>query len=283
MTDDTFPLGERSVRRIGFGAMQLAGPGAFGPPHDRDAALDVLRKAVELGVNHVDTAQYYGPDVVNELIRTALRPYPEDLVIVSKVGAARDDVGRWLPAMQPEQLRAGVQENLRSLGVERLDAVNLRLMDGGQEFDAELDGFEVPADVLERPLALSNSALRAYFERQCQEAAARFEADAALTGRVRRQIIAGMNGQVPSMQEVARALGLSVRSLHRGLEAEGVRWSELVDGVRSEFAQRYLARPSLNIGEVSYLVGFSDTSAFFKAFKRWTGKKPSEYRESLAG
>jgi pyridoxine 4-dehydrogenase len=139
VTDDTFPLGERSVRRIGFGAMQLAGPGAFGPPHDRDAALDVLRKAVELGVNHVDTAQYYGPDVVNELIRTALRPYPEDLVIVSKVGAARDDVGRWLPAMQPEQLRAGVQENLRSLGVERLDAVNLRLMDGGQEFDAELD------------------------------------------------------------------------------------------------------------------------------------------------
>jgi pyridoxine 4-dehydrogenase len=139
VTDDTFPLGERSVRRIGFGAMQLAGPGAFGPPHDRDAALDVLRKAVELGVNHVDTAQYYGPDVVNELIRTALWPYPEDLVLVSKVGAARDDVGRWLPAMQPEQLRAGVQDNLRSLGVERLDAVNLRLMDGGQEFDAELE------------------------------------------------------------------------------------------------------------------------------------------------
>jgi AraC-like DNA-binding protein len=150
------------------------------------------------------------------------------------------------------------------------------------EFDAELDGFEVPAEVLERPLALANSALRAYFERQCQEAAERFEADAALTGRVRREIIAGMNGQVPSMQEVARALGLSVRSLHRGLEAEGVRWSELVDGVRSEFARRYLARPSLNIGEVSYLVGFSDTSAFFKAFKRWTGKKPGEWRESLA-
>lgn len=139
MTDDTFPLGERSVRRIGFGAMQLAGPGAFGPPHDRDAALDVLRKAVELGVNHVDTAQYYGPDVVNELIREALRPYPEDLVIVSKVGAARDEAGRWLPAMRPEQLRAGVQDNLRTLGVERLDAVNLRLTDGGQEFDAELE------------------------------------------------------------------------------------------------------------------------------------------------
>ncbi len=139
MTDDTFPLGDRSVRRIGFGAMQLAGPGAFGPPRDRDTALGVLRKAVELGVNHIDTAQYYGPDVVNALIREALRPYPEDLVIVSKVGAVRDDTGRWLPAMEPEQLRAGVLDNLRSLGVDRLDAVNLRLMDGGSEFDEQLD------------------------------------------------------------------------------------------------------------------------------------------------
>ena len=139
MTDDTFPLGDRSVRRIGFGAMQLAGPGAFGPPRDRDTALAVLRQAVELGVNHIDTAQYYGPDVVNDLIREALRPYPEDLVLVSKVGAARDATGRWLPAMAPEQLRAGVQDNLRSLGVDRLDAVNLRLMDGGQEFGEQLD------------------------------------------------------------------------------------------------------------------------------------------------
>jgi pyridoxine 4-dehydrogenase len=139
VTDDTFPLGDRSVRRIGFGAMQLAGPGAFGPPRDRDTALDVLRKAVELGVNHIDTAQYYGPDVVNELIREALRPYPEDLVLVSKVGAARDGTGRWLPAMEPEQLRAGVLDNLRSLGVDRLDAVNLRLMDGGGAFDEQLD------------------------------------------------------------------------------------------------------------------------------------------------
>ncbi|WP_041843294.1 oxidoreductase [Actinoplanes friuliensis] len=139
MTDDTFPLGDRSVRRIGFGAMQLAGPGAFGPPRDRDTALDVLRKAVELGVNHIDTAQYYGPDVVNDLIRTALSPYPEDLVLVSKVGAARDEAGRWLPALEPEQLRSGVQDNLRSLGVDRLDAVNLRLTDGGDDFDAQLD------------------------------------------------------------------------------------------------------------------------------------------------
>lgn len=139
MTDDTFPLGDRSVRRIGFGAMQLAGPGAFGPPRDRDTALDVLRKAVELGVNHIDTAQYYGPDVVNDLIREALGPYPEDLVLVSKVGAARDSTGRWLPAMEPAQLRAGVLDNLRSLGVDRLDAVNLRLMDGEGAFDEQLD------------------------------------------------------------------------------------------------------------------------------------------------
>lgn len=119
--------------------MQLAGPGAFGPPRDRDTSLAVLRKAVELGVNHIDTAQYYGPDVVNDLIREALHPYPDDLVLVSKVGAARDDAGRWLPALRPEELRAGVLDNLRSLGVERLDAVNLRLMDDGQVFDAELD------------------------------------------------------------------------------------------------------------------------------------------------
>jgi aryl-alcohol dehydrogenase-like predicted oxidoreductase len=139
VSDDTFPLGDRSVRRIGFGAMQLAGPGAFGPPRDRDAALDVLRKAVELGVNHIDTAQYYGPDIVNDLIREALSPYPQELVLVSKVGAIRDEAGRWLPALRPEQLRAGVQDNLRSLGVDRLDAVNLRLMDDSAEFDAQLE------------------------------------------------------------------------------------------------------------------------------------------------
>jgi pyridoxine 4-dehydrogenase len=132
-------LGARSVRRIGFGAMQLAGPGVFGPPRDRDEALAVLRNAVELGVNHIDTAQYYGPDVVNDLIREALSPYPEDLVLVSKVGAKRDENGRWLPALAPAELRAGVQDNLRSLGVDRLDAVNLRLMDGGADFDEQLE------------------------------------------------------------------------------------------------------------------------------------------------
>jgi pyridoxine 4-dehydrogenase len=139
VTADTFPLGARSVRRIGFGAMQLAGPGVFGPPRDREKALAVLRRAVDLGVDHIDTAQYYGPDVVNDLIREALFPYPKGLALVSKVGAARDTNGRWLPAYTPEDLRAGVLDNLRSLQVDRLDAVNLRLMGGDVPFAEQLD------------------------------------------------------------------------------------------------------------------------------------------------
>lgn len=125
----TVTLGSRSVHRIGFGAMQLPGPGVLGPPRDHDAALAVLRRAVELGVDHIDTAQYYGPDVANELIREALHPYPESLALVSKVGAVRDAEGGWPPAQQPAELRAGVEDNLRTLGVEQLAAVNLRLLD----------------------------------------------------------------------------------------------------------------------------------------------------------
>src|SRR4051794_23102118 len=126
----TAALGDHDVRRIGFGAMQLAGPGVFGPPRDRDAALAVLRRAVELGVDHLDTSQYYGPDVVNELIREALHPYPDGLRLVTKVGARRDERGAWLPALRPEELRTGVEDNLRALGVERLTLVNLRLIEG---------------------------------------------------------------------------------------------------------------------------------------------------------
>jgi pyridoxine 4-dehydrogenase len=128
---DTYRLVGRPVQRIGFGAMQLPGPRVFGPPRDRAAALTVLRRAVELGVNHIDTAQYYGPDVANELIYEALHPYPDDLVLVSKVGAARQADGGWIPAQRPEQLRQGVEANLRSLAVERVDIVNLRLMGEG--------------------------------------------------------------------------------------------------------------------------------------------------------
>ena len=122
-------LGDKPVNRIGFGAMQLAGPGVFGPPSDPDAARAVLRRAVELGVDHIDTSQYYGPDVVNELIREALYPYPENLKLVTKVGGRRDDTGGWLPALAPAELRAGVEDNLRTLRIERIDAVNLRLFD----------------------------------------------------------------------------------------------------------------------------------------------------------
>jgi aryl-alcohol dehydrogenase-like predicted oxidoreductase len=111
--------------------MQLAGPGVFGPPRDPDAARAVLLRAIELGVDHIDTSQYYGPDTVNELIRETLHPYPDDLKLVTKVGAKRDDKGAWLPAMSPRELREGVEANLRSLNVERMDLVNLRLMGEG--------------------------------------------------------------------------------------------------------------------------------------------------------
>ena len=125
----TYPLAGFDVHRVGFGAMQLPGPGVMGPPRDHDAAVAVLRRAVERGVNHIDTAQFYGPDVANSLIREALHPYPEGLALVSKVGARRDAKGGWPPAQRPEQLREDVEANLRSLGVEQLAVVNLRLPD----------------------------------------------------------------------------------------------------------------------------------------------------------
>ena len=123
-------LGDKPINRMGYGAMQLAGPGVFGPPRDPSAARAVLRRAIELGVDHIDTSQYYGPDVVNDLIRQALHPYPENLKLVTKVGARRDGAGRVLPAQRPDELRDGVEANLRSLRVERLDLVNLRLLEG---------------------------------------------------------------------------------------------------------------------------------------------------------
>src|ERR1700731_4980798 len=116
---DPFPLGRFSVARIGFGAIQLPGPGAFGPPRDRDAALAVLRRAVELGVDHIDTAQFYGPDVANELIREALYPYPDNLALVSKVGGTRDETGGWLPVHEPAGLRRDIETNPRALGADR--------------------------------------------------------------------------------------------------------------------------------------------------------------------
>ena len=137
----SYALGPWRVRRVGYGAMQLAGDNVFGPPRDRDEALRVLRTAVDRGVNHIDTAQYYGSGVVNELIREALHPYPADLAIVSKVAARRDAAAAVLPFDEPDQLRQGVEENLATLDISRLAAVNLRMMDQsapGRRFDAQL-------------------------------------------------------------------------------------------------------------------------------------------------
>jgi pyridoxine 4-dehydrogenase len=124
----TFPLGDRTVNRLGYGAMQLAGPGVFGPPKDHDAALAVLREAIAYGVNHIDTSDFYGPYITNQLIREALHPYPDDLVIVTKIGARRGDDGSWLPAFSPEALTEAVHDNLRHLGIDVLEVVNLRIM-----------------------------------------------------------------------------------------------------------------------------------------------------------
>lgn len=136
---DTFPLGSFHVGRVGFGAMQLPGPGVFGPPRDHDQAIAVLQRVIELGINHIDTAQFYGPNVANELIREALHPYPDNLALVSKVGAYRDDQGAWLPAQQPDQLRAGIEENLRTLDTDRLAAVNLRVHSGDPNTPGPVD------------------------------------------------------------------------------------------------------------------------------------------------
>lgn len=127
---DTFSLGSRQVKRLGYGAMQLAGPGVFGPPKDRHVALTVLREAIALGVNHIDTSDFYGPHVTNQIIREALHPYPDDLVIVTKIGARRGEDASWLPAFSPTELRQAVHDNLRNLGLEALDVVNFRVMIG---------------------------------------------------------------------------------------------------------------------------------------------------------
>jgi pyridoxine 4-dehydrogenase len=127
----TYRVADLELTRVGYGAMQLAGPGVFGPPKDRAAAIAVLREAVDLGITHIDTSDFYGPHVTNEIIREALSPYPDDLHIVTKVGARRDERGGWPHARTPAELRAGVQDNLRNLGLDVLDVVNLRI--GGVE------------------------------------------------------------------------------------------------------------------------------------------------------
>jgi aryl-alcohol dehydrogenase-like predicted oxidoreductase len=140
ISDDTFTMADGpTVTRMGYGAMQLAGPGVFGPPRDRAAAVALLREVVKLGITHVDTSDFYGPHVTNQIIREALHPYPEDLHIVTKVGAERDSGGGWIMAREPEQLRAQVQSNLRNLDVDVLDVVNMRV-GGGDDGHGPVSG-----------------------------------------------------------------------------------------------------------------------------------------------
>lgn len=162
--NNTFTLGDRAVNRLGYGAMQLAGPGVFGPPKDRHTAISVLREALALGVNHIDTSDFYGPHVTNQIIREALHPYGDDLVIVTKIGARRDDKGAWLPAFSPAELKQAVHDNLRNLGVDVLDVVNLRVMPPEGHGPAEgsiAENFNVLVDLqkqgLVKHLGLSNA------------------------------------------------------------------------------------------------------------------------------
>ncbi|CAM4102884.1 aldo/keto reductase family oxidoreductase [Kibdelosporangium persicum] len=155
-------MGDLTVTRFGYGAMQLAGPGVMGPPADRDGAIAVLRKAVDLGITHIDTSGAYGPRVTNELIREALHPYPESLHIVTKVGARRDEQGGWPPARRPADLRHAVHENLETLGLDRLDLVNLRLGDAqGTQPGSLAEAFgtlvELQQEGLIRHLGVSNA------------------------------------------------------------------------------------------------------------------------------
>ena len=158
----TFQLGDLPVRRLGYGAMHLSGPGVFGPPQDRDAALAVLREAVAAGVNHIDTSDYYGPHITNQLIREALHPYPDDLVIVTKIGARRGTDGSVLEATSPDELIRAAHDNLRNLGVDVLDVVNLRNVfdDADQAGDLIDAGLTILADLqrqgLVRHIGLSN-------------------------------------------------------------------------------------------------------------------------------
>jgi aryl-alcohol dehydrogenase-like predicted oxidoreductase len=167
----SFPLGDREVHRLGYGAMQLAGPHVMGPPADRDAAVAVLRRAAELGVNHIDTSDYYGPHVTNEIIREALHPYPQDLVLVTKVGARRTPDGHWPEALSPDELRQAVHDNLDHLGVDAMDVVNLRMPGFAAPVQRSLaEQFETLAELqqqgLVKHLGVSNVTPQMYAEAQ---------------------------------------------------------------------------------------------------------------------
>jgi pyridoxine 4-dehydrogenase len=153
----TLPGSNVTLNRMGYGAMQLAGPGVWGPPRDVDAALTVLHEAVALGINHIDTSDYYGPHVTNQLIRRALAPYPDDLVIVTKIGGRRGADGSWLPAFSPDALTTAVHDNLRNLGQDTLHVVNLRIAGPDQAIEAPLSTLvNLQRQGLVRHIGLSN-------------------------------------------------------------------------------------------------------------------------------
>jgi aryl-alcohol dehydrogenase-like predicted oxidoreductase len=166
LSSGTFLLGDRPVRRLGYGAMQLAGPGVFGPPKDPAAARAVLQEAVASGVNHIDTSDFYGPHVTNKLIREALHPYPHDLVIATKLGARRGKDGSWLPAFSPAELTRAVHDNLRHLGLDAIEVANLRLMfDIHKPAEGAIEGLLTPLAELQRQglvrhIGLSNATAR---------------------------------------------------------------------------------------------------------------------------
>ena len=167
----TFRLGDREVTRMGYGAMQLAGPGVFGPPKDREQAIAVLREAVASGVNHIDTSDYYGPHVVNEIIREALSPYPDNLVLVTKLGARRGDDASWLTWNKPDELAQGLRANLQRLGIEQMEVANLRIMGAVHAPTEEsiADQVEAMAD-LQRQGLVKHVGLSNVTQRQVEEA-----------------------------------------------------------------------------------------------------------------
>ena len=170
---ETFRLGDRHVNRMGYGAMQLSGPGIFGPPKDHDQAIAVLREAIASGVNHIDTSDYYGPHITNRIIREALSPYPGDLVLVTKLGARRGEDASWLPWNKPDELAQGLRDNLRNLGVEAMEVVNLRIMGDGHGPSEGSIGNQVKAMAeLQRQGLVRHIGLSNVTRRQVEEAQA---------------------------------------------------------------------------------------------------------------
>ena len=170
---ETFRLGDRHVNRMGYGAMQLSGPGIFGPPKDHDQAIAVLREAIASGANHIDTSDYYGPHITNRIIREALSPYPGDLVLVTKLGARRGEDASWLPWNKPDELAQGLRDNLRNLGVEAMEVVNLRIMGDGHGPSEGSIGNQVKAMAeLQRQGLVRHIGLSNVTRRQIEEAQA---------------------------------------------------------------------------------------------------------------